>query len=54
MSPTKSTSKRLEDMTPEEREEEHLRRLRDLLETTKADIRKEEEQSESNNRDSRD
>ena len=38
MAPTKSVPKILEDMTPEEREEEHLRRLREFLETKKADI----------------
>ena len=54
MAATKTTTKRLEDMTPEEREEEHLRRLRELLETKKADIRKEQKQSESDERNSND
>ena len=54
MAATKLVPKLLEDMTPEEREAEHVRRLRELLETKKADIRKEQKQSESDDRDSED
>ena len=52
MAATKSVPKLLEDMTPDEREEEHLRRLREFLDTKKTDIREEQEQPESDERDS--
>ena len=51
MAATKSTPKLVENMTPEEREAEHLRRLRELLDSKKAETLKAQQRSETDDRD---